>query len=158
MIGELGKGILQQKLNKNVMLPIFRNRMLIYSFSVNGRKYQGIRDQEDGDCGYFILLLPSLRDQFWQWLHSSTEGQLTVPSLHCSSPWVPCTSDTCPFRPNHVQGFLLFYPSISCQEHHNTHYIMEFYICTMEKHSSLEKTKASRLGILGVLFLEKKFV
>lgn len=47
MTGEPGKGILQRKLNKNVILPISRKYMLIYGFSVNGKKFQGITDQRE---------------------------------------------------------------------------------------------------------------
>lgn len=47
MIAELGEGILQQKLNKSVILPISRKYMLIYGFSVIGRKLPAIGAEEE---------------------------------------------------------------------------------------------------------------
>lgn len=47
MIRELGKAILQQKLNKNVILLISRKYMLIYGFSDKGKKLQRDTDHEE---------------------------------------------------------------------------------------------------------------
>lgn len=68
MTSEIGKGIFPQKLNTHVILAVSGKYMLIYSFLVNRRKFQGIRERRIENCGYLKSLPHPVRDHCGQWL------------------------------------------------------------------------------------------
>lgn len=106
-VGELGKSILQQKLNKNVIFPIPRIYMLIYRFSVNGRKLQGITKSGGVRIVDISNLIYSAQGPLGSDLILPPKASWWSLSLHNSSPGSPCTSCPCSFRARCIQGFLL---------------------------------------------------